>query len=98
MYHSRQESKKSAPGTSQQSSSQSSKKRSKGKGHRGGGAGRGTAFSQGSVRPPTASSDTQSIPLVCDMCRSDTLGSVRDTVHGVSTMAKKAISFRSVLN
>ena len=34
MYQSRQESKRSAPGTSQQSSSKSSKKRSKGKGYK----------------------------------------------------------------
>ena len=98
MYQSMEESKKSAPGTSQQSSSQSSRKRSKGKGYRGRDASRGTAFRKGSVRPPGASSDTQSIPPVCDMCRSDTLGSVRDTIQGVSTMARKAISLRSVLN
>ena len=45
MYQSRQESKRSAPGTSQQSSGQSSKKRSKGRGYRGRGAGRGVASS-----------------------------------------------------
>ena len=69
MYQSRQESKRSAPGTSQQSSGQSSRKRSKGRGYRGRGAGQATASSQGSVRPPAASSDTQSIPPVCDMCQ-----------------------------
>ena len=58
VYQSRQESKRSAPGTSQQSSGQSSKKRSKGRGYRGRGAGRGAASSQGSVRPPVARSDT----------------------------------------
>ena len=69
MYQSRQERKRSAPGTSQQSSGQSSKKRSKGRGYRGRGAGRGAASSQGSVRPPVAWSDTQSIPPVCHMCQ-----------------------------
>ena len=69
MYQSRQERKRSAPGTSQQSSGQSSKKRSKGRGYRGRGAGRGAASSQGSVRSPVARSDTQSIPLVCHMCQ-----------------------------
>ena len=52
MYQSRQESKRSAPGTSQQSSGQSRKKRSKGRGYRGQGAGRRATSSQGSVRPP----------------------------------------------
>ena len=69
MYKSRQESKRSAPGISQQISDQSNKKRSKGRGYRGRGAGWGAASSQGSVRPPVASCDTQSIPPVCHMCR-----------------------------
>ena len=69
MYQSRQESKRSTPGTSQQRSSQSSKKRSKGRGYKGRGAGRGAASSQGSVRPPVAISDTKSIPPVCHMCQ-----------------------------
>ena len=69
MYQSRQESKRSAPGTSQQNSGQSSKKISKGRGYKVRGVGRGTASNQGSVRAPAASSDTQSIPPVCDMCR-----------------------------
>ena len=69
MYQSRQESKRSAPGTSQQSSGQYSRKKSKGKGYRGQGAGRGAISSQGSVRPPVASSDTQSIPPICHMCQ-----------------------------
>ena len=69
VYQSRQESKRSAPGTSQQSSSQSNRKRSKGRGYRGRGAGQGATSSQGSMRPPFASSDTQSIPPVCEMCR-----------------------------
>ena len=64
MYQSREERKRSAPGTSQQSSGQSRKKRNKGRG-----AGRGAAFSQGLVRPPVARSDTQSIPPVCHMCQ-----------------------------
>ena len=45
MYQSRQESKRRAPDTSQQSSGQFSRKRSKGRGYRGQGAGRGTASS-----------------------------------------------------
>ena len=68
MYQSKQESKRSEPSTSQQSSGQSSGKRSKGKGYRGRGVGRGTASSQGSVRPLVSSRDTQSIPPMCDMC------------------------------
>ena len=69
MYQSRQEGKRSAPGTSQQSSGLYSRKKSKGKGYRGRGVGRGAISSQGSVRPPVASSGTQSIPLVCHMCQ-----------------------------
>ena len=69
MYQSRQESKRSAPGTSQQSSSQYSKKKSKGKGYRGRGAGQGAISNQGLVMPRVASSGTQSIPPVCHMCQ-----------------------------
>ena len=71
MYQSRQESKskRSAPGTSQQSSGQYSRKKNKGRGYRGRGAGRGAISSQESVRPPVASSGTQSIPPVCQMCQ-----------------------------
>ena len=69
MYQSRQERKRSAPGTSQQSSGQHNRKRNKGRGYRGRGAGRGATSSQGSVRPPVASSGTQSIPPVCHMCQ-----------------------------
>ena len=71
MYQSRQESKskRSAPGTSQQSSGQYSRKKNKGRGYRGRGAGRGVISSQVSVRPPVASSGTQSIHLVCHMCQ-----------------------------
>ena len=69
MYQSKQESKRGAPGTSQQSSGQSNRKKSKGRGYRGRGAGRGAISSQESVRPPVSSSDTQSIPPVGDMCR-----------------------------
>ena len=58
MYQSRQESKRSAPGAYQQSSGQYSRKKSKGRGYRGRGAGRGAISSQGSVRPPIASSGT----------------------------------------
>ena len=69
MYQSRQESKRSAPGTSQQSSGQYSRKKSKGKGYRGRGAGRGAISSQRSVRPLVVSSGTQSIPPICHMCQ-----------------------------
>ena len=71
MYQSRQESKskRSAPGTSQQSSGQYTRKKNKGRGYRGRGAGRGAISSQGSVRPLVASSGTQSIPPVCHMCQ-----------------------------
>ena len=69
MYQSRQERKRSALGTSQQSSGQYSRKRNKSRGYRGRGAGRGATSSQGSVRPPVTSSGTQSIPPVCHMCQ-----------------------------
>ena len=46
MYQSRQESKRSAPGTSQQSSSQYNRKKSKCRGYRGRGTGRGGISSQ----------------------------------------------------
>ena len=71
MYQSRQESKskRSAPGTSQQSSGQYSRKKSKSRGYRGRGAGRGAISSQGSVRLPVASSGTQSITPVCHICQ-----------------------------
>ena len=58
MYQSRQESKRSAPGTSQQSSGQYSKKRNKGRGYRGRGAGQGAISGQGSMRPTVTSSGT----------------------------------------
>ena len=71
MYQSRQESKRSAPGASQQSYVQYSRKRNKGRGYRGRGAGVGEISSQGLVRPPVASSGThtQSIPPICHMCQ-----------------------------
>ena len=69
MYQSREERKRSAPGTSQQSSGQYNRKRNKGRGYRGRGAGRGATSSQGSVRPPITSSGTQSIPPFCHMCQ-----------------------------
>ena len=69
MYQSRKESKRSAPGTSQQSSGQYSRKKSKGRGYRGRGTGRGAISSRGSVRPPVTSSGNQSIPPFCDRCR-----------------------------
>ena len=62
-------SKRSAPGTSQQSTGQYNKKKSKSRGYRGRGAGRGAISSQGSVRPLVASSGTQSITHVCHICQ-----------------------------
>ena len=69
MYQSKQESKRSAPGTSQQSSGQYSRNKSKGKGYRGRGASRGAISSQRLVRPLVASSGTQSILPICHMCQ-----------------------------
>ena len=69
MYLSTKESKRSAPSTSQQISGQYNRKKSKGRGYKDRGAGRGAISSQGSVRSPVASSDTQSIPPIYDMCR-----------------------------
>ena len=71
MYKSRQESKskRSAPGTSQQSSGQYNRKRNKGRGYRDRGASRAAISSQGSVRSPVASSGTQSILPICHMCQ-----------------------------
>ena len=82
IYQSRQESKRSAPGASQQSSGQYSRKKSKGKGYRGRGAGRGAISSQGSVRPPVASSGTQSIPPICHMCQKRHHGECRRFITG----------------
>ena len=82
MYQSRKESKRSALGTSQQSSGQYNRKKSKGRGYRGRGASWGAISSHGLVRPP---------------CRGDILGSVRDIVQGVSIVARKAISLESAL-
>ena len=79
MYYSRQESKskRSAPGTSQQSSGQYNRKRNKGKSYRGRGAGRGAISSQGLVRPPVASSCNQSIPPICHICQKQHHGECR---------------------
>ena len=82
MYQSRQESKRSAPGASQQSSGQYSRKKSKGKGYRDRGAGRGAISSQGSVRPPVASSGNQSIPPICHMCQKRHHGECRRFITG----------------
>ena len=54
IYQSRQESKRSASGASQQSSGQYNKKRNMGRGNRGRGSSRGAISSQGSVRSPAA--------------------------------------------
>ena len=82
MYQSRQESKRSAPGASQHSFGQYSRKKSKGKGYRGRGAGRGAISCQGSVRPPVASSGTQSIPPICHMCQKRHHGECRRFITG----------------
>ena len=82
MYQSRRENKRSAPGASQQSSGQYSRKKSKGKGYRGRGAGRGAISSQGSVRPPVASSGTQSIPHIFHMCQKRHHGKCRRFITG----------------
>ena len=77
MYQSRQESKRSASGASQQSSGQYSKKRNKGRGYRGRGAGRGTISSQGSVRSPAAPGGGRSSGLsfpLCPTCQRRHLG------------------------
>ena len=100
MYQSRQESKskRSAPGTSQQSSGQYSRKKNKGRGYRGRGAGRGAISSQGSVRPRLlAVAPRVFLPFVICV-RSDTMGSVGDSVRGVSTVARKAILLGSALS
>ena len=68
MYQSRQESKRSASGDSQQSSGQYSKKRNKGRGYRGRGAGQGAISSQGSVRSPTAPEGGRSSGLSFPLC------------------------------
>ena len=68
MYQSRQESKRSASGASQQSSGQYNKKRNKGRGYRGRGAGRGAISSQGSVRSPAAPGGGRSSGLSFPLC------------------------------
>ena len=100
MYQSRQESKskRSAPSTSQQSSGQYSRKRNKGRGYRGRGAGRGAISSQGSVRPPVASSGTQSIPPVCHMCQKRHHGECRRFSTGCFHCGQKAISLGSAFS
>ena len=74
MYQSRQESKRSASGTSQQSFGQYSKKRNKGKGYRGRGAGRGAA-------PRGGRSSGLSFPL-CSTCQRWHLGECRMNMTG----------------
>ena len=98
MYQSRQERKRSAPGTSQHSSGQYNRKKSKGRGYRGRRVGRGAISSQGSVRPQLLAVAPR-IFLPSVICvRGDTMGSVRDIVQGVSTVARKAISLESALS
>ena len=82
MYQSRQESKRSASGASQQSSGKYSKKRNKGRGYGGRGAGQGAISSQGSVRPLVFSSGTQSIPPICHMCQKRHHGECRSFSTG----------------
>ena len=68
------------------------------RGYRGRGASWGTVSSKGLVRPQLPAV-TRRVFLPSVICvESDILGSVRDTVQGVSTMARKAISLRSVLS
>ena len=94
MYQGRQESKRGAPGTCQQSSGQSSKKRSKGRGYRGRGAGRVATFSQGSVRPLVTSSGTQSTPPICDMCRRRHFGECKRYITGCFHCGQEGHSIR----
>ena len=68
MYLSRHESKRSASGTSQQSSGQYNKKRNNGSSYRGRGAGRGAISSQGSVRSPAAPIGGRSSGLSFPLC------------------------------
>ena len=80
MYQSRQESKRSASGASQQSSGQYNKKRNKGRGYKGRGAGRGAISSQGFVRSPAASGGGRSSGLsfpLCPTCQRRHLGECR---------------------
>ena len=95
MYQSGQESKRSTPSASQQSFGQYNKKRNKGRGYRGRGVGRGAISSQGSVRPPVASSGTRAFLPFFICVRSDTMESLGDLVQCVSTVARKAISLGS---
>ena len=98
MYQSRQESKRSAPGTPQHSYGQYNRKKSKGRGYRGRGIGQGAIPSQGSVMPPVASMVPRVFLPSVIYVRGDILGNVRDIVQGVSTVAKKAISLGSALS
>ena len=85
MYQSRQESKRSASGASQQSSGQYNKKRNKGSSYRGRGAGRGAISSQGSVRSPTAPGGGRSSGLsfpLCPTCQRRHLGKCRMNMTG----------------
>ena len=85
MYRSRQESKRSALGASQQRSEQYSKKRNKGRGYRGRGAGRGAISSQGSVRSPAAPGGGRSSGLsfpLCLTCQRRHLGECRMNMAG----------------
>ena len=77
MYQSRQKSKRSASGASQQSFGQYIKKRNKGRGYKGQGAGRGAISSQGSVRSLAASGGGRSSGLsfpLCHTCQRRHLG------------------------
>ena len=85
MYQSRQESKRSASGASQQSSRQYSKKRNKGRGYRGRGSRRGVASSQGSVLSPPAPGGGRSSGLsfpLCSTCQRRHLGECRMNMTG----------------
>ena len=85
MYQSRQESKRSASGASQQSFGQYIRKRNKGRGYRGRHAGRGAISSQRSVRSPAASGDGRSSGLsfpLCPTCQRRHLGECRMNMTG----------------
>ena len=85
MYQSRQKSKRSASGASQQSSGQYSKNRNKGSSYRGQGAGRGAISSQGSVRSPAAPGGGRSSGLsfpLCPACQRRHLGECRMNMTG----------------
>ena len=81
MYQSRQERKRSAPGTSQQSSGQYSRKRNKGRGYRGRGAGRG-GRGRGRGSAPGMQTETRTQARVYDVTQQDA-DAAPDVVTGI---------------